>query len=230
VIGCVQGVAWHDRRSARSIGGFVRGGLSRLDQRGQQLEEMSVSFRPLAPQRKSRRVSRSRPRARPPKQLPIGNRRRDQVALFVVAQKPDTETLKVLNGNITDEFRANAGKVGGRFEGNELLLLTTTGAKSGEPRVAPLVVFRIDGKLLIVAGYGGADVNPAWVHNLRANPRAHVEVPTGSFDVVARELDPSEREAVIPRINATKPAFAYANYQSKTTRTIPIFELEEDES
>jgi deazaflavin-dependent oxidoreductase (nitroreductase family) len=165
-----------------------------------------------------------------PELPPIGNRRRDQVALFVVAQKPDPDALKALNGNITDEFRANAGRVGGRFEGNELLLLTTTGAKSGEPRVAPLVVFRIDGRLLIVAGYGGADVNPAWVHNLRANPRAHVEVATGSFDVVARELDPSEREAVIPRINATTPAFAYANYQSKTTRTIPIFELVEDES
>jgi deazaflavin-dependent oxidoreductase (nitroreductase family) len=146
-----------------------------------------------------------------------------------VTPKPDPETLKVLNGNITGEFRANAGKVGGRFEGNELLLLTTTGAKSGEPRVAPLVVFRVDGKLLIVAGYGGADVNPAWVHNLRANPRARVEVATGSFDVVARELGPSEREAVIPRINTTTPAFAYAKYQSKTTRTIPIFELGEDE-
>ena len=146
-----------------------------------------------------------------------------------MAEKPDAETLKALNGNITDEFRAKAGKVGGRFEGNELLLLTTAGAKSGLPRVAPLVAFRIDGKLLIVAGYGGADVNPAWVHNLRANPRAHVEVATGSFDVVAHELDPSQREAVIPRINATTPAFAYANYQSKTTRTIPIFELKKDD-
>ena len=147
-----------------------------------------------------------------------------------MAQKPDRETLKALNGTITNEFRTNAGKVGGRFEGNELLLLTTTGAKSGKPRVTPLVVFRIDGKLLIVAGYGGADINPAWVHNLRANPRAHVEVATGSFDVVARELDPFEREAVIPKINANKPAFAYANYQSKTTRTIPIFELEKNAS
>jgi deazaflavin-dependent oxidoreductase (nitroreductase family) len=152
------------------------------------------------------------------------------VALSGVAQKPDPETLKALNGDITDEFRANAGKVGGRFEGNELLLLTTTGRKSGEPRVSPLVVFRIDGKLLIVAGYGGADVNPAWVHNLRANPRARVEVAAGSFDVVARELDSSERAAVIPKINATTPAFAYANYQSKTARTIPIFELDEDGS
>lgn len=146
-----------------------------------------------------------------------------------MAQKPDAETLKALNGNVTEEFRTNGGKVGGRFEDNELLLLTTTGAKSGEPRVAPLVVFRIDGKLLIVAGYGGADVNPAWVQNLRANPRAHVEVATGSFDVVAHELDPSELEAVIPKINVTTPAFAYANYQSKTTRIIPIFELEKDE-
>ena len=148
-----------------------------------------------------------------------------------MTQKPNTETLKALNDNITDEFRANAGKVGGRFEGNELLLLSTTGAKSGEPRVAPLVVFRIDGKLLIVAGcYGGADVNPAWVHNLRANPRARVEVATDSFDVIAHELDPSEREAIIPKINATAPAFAFANYQSKTTRTIPIFELQRTRS
>ncbi|WP_313888662.1 nitroreductase/quinone reductase family protein [Mycolicibacterium sp. CBMA 226] len=147
-----------------------------------------------------------------------------------MVQKPDTETLKALNGDITEKFRANAGQVGGRFEGHELLLLTTIGAKSGRPRVSPLVVFRVDGKLLIVAGYGGADVIPAWVHNLRANPQAHVELPTGSFHVVARELDPTERDTVIPKINATTPAFAYANYQSQTARTIPIFELMADES
>lgn len=158
------------------------------------------------------------------------NRRRDHAASARVTRKPDTETLKALNNDITDEFRANAGKVGGRFEGNQLLLLTTKGARSGEPRVAPLVAFRIDGKLLIVAGYGGADVNPAWVHNLRAHPRAHVEVATDAFDVVAHELDSSEREAIIPKINATVPAFAFANYQSKTKRRIPIFELQADES
>jgi deazaflavin-dependent oxidoreductase (nitroreductase family) len=150
--------------------------------------------------------------------------------VFGVAEKPDSETLKALNKSITDECRANAGKVGGRFEGNQLLLLSTTGGKSGQPRVAPLVAFRVDGKLLVVAGYGGADVNPAWVHNLRADRRAHVEVGTDSFDVVAHELDPSEREAIIPKINETTPAFAFANYQSKTTRAIPIFELQVDES
>ena len=141
-----------------------------------------------------------------------------------MAQKPDPETLKALNGNITDEFRANAGKVGGRYEGNELLLLTTTGAKSGEPRVAPLVVFRIDGKLLIVAGYAGADVNPAWVHNLRANPGAHVEVGTDAFDVTARELPAAERDELFDKVAAAAPGFA--EYQSKTSRVIPLFELQ----
>jgi deazaflavin-dependent oxidoreductase (nitroreductase family) len=143
-----------------------------------------------------------------------------------VTEKPDTETLKALNNNITNEFRANAGRVGGRFEGNQLLLLTTKGAKSGEPHVAPLVVFRIDGKLLIVAGYGGADVNPAWVHNLRANTRAHVEVATDSFDVVAHELDTSEREGSSPRSTKPYPRSRSRITSQKLKRTIPIFELQ----
>jgi deazaflavin-dependent oxidoreductase (nitroreductase family) len=143
-----------------------------------------------------------------------------------VTQVPDPETLKKFNSGIADEFRANAGKVGGPFEGNELLLLTTTGAKSGEPRVAPLSCRRIDGKLLVIAGYGGADINPAWVHNLRADPHAHVEIGTDSFDVVAHELDPAEREAIIPKVLET--ASAFAEYQAKTTRVIPIFELQEE--
>jgi deazaflavin-dependent oxidoreductase (nitroreductase family) len=138
--------------------------------------------------------------------------------------QPDTEALKTFNAGIADEFRANAGKVGGPFDGNELLLLTTTGVKSGEPRVAPLSVRRIDGTLVIIAGYGGADIDPAWVHNLRANPRAHVEIGTDSFDVIARELGVAEREEIIPKINATTSAFA--EYQAKVSRVIPIFELQ----
>jgi deazaflavin-dependent oxidoreductase (nitroreductase family) len=144
-----------------------------------------------------------------------------------VAEVRDAETLKTFNKNIADEFRVNSGKVGGPFEGNELLLLTTTGVKSGEPRVAPLSVKRIDGKLLIIAGYGGADVNPAWVHNLRANPRAHVELGAESFDVVARELPPAERDEIVAKVTAIAPVLA--EYQAKTTRIIPIFELEKAE-
>src|ERR1700751_4354190 len=106
---------------------------------------------------------------------------------------PDAETIKAFNKTVTDEFRANDGKVGGQFEGANLLLLTTTGAKSGEPRVSPLAFFRVDGKLLILGSFAGYDVNPAWVHNLRANPSARVEIGTEASDVTARELPAEER-------------------------------------
>ena len=139
-------------------------------------------------------------------------------------QPPDPETVKAMNAKVVDEFRANNGTVGGAFQSNELLLLTTTGAKSGQRRVSPLSCKRIDGKLVIVAGYGGADINPAWVHNLRANPRAHVELGAASFDVTARELTGDDRADMIPKLTAEVSAFA--EYQAKTSRVIPIFELE----
>jgi deazaflavin-dependent oxidoreductase (nitroreductase family) len=137
---------------------------------------------------------------------------------------PDTETLKAFNKTVSDEFRANDGKVGGQFEGADLLLLTTTGAKSGQPRVSPLAYFRVDGKLLILGSFAGADVNPAWVHNLRANSSAHIEIGNESSDVTARELPPAERDDLFPKITAVAPGFA--EYQAKTTRTIPVFELQ----
>lgn len=136
---------------------------------------------------------------------------------------PDTETINAFNTSIIDEFRANDGKVGGQFAGADLLLLTTTGAKSGQPRVSPLAYFRIDGRLIIVGSFAGAPVNPAWVHNLRADPRAHVEVGTNTFDVTARELSAAEREELFPKVTAAAPGFA--EYQAKTSRVIPLFEL-----
>ncbi|WP_204079653.1 nitroreductase family deazaflavin-dependent oxidoreductase [Mycobacterium riyadhense] len=132
--------------------------------------------------------------------------------------------LQGFNNNIIDEFRSNDGKVGGQFANADLLLLTTTGAKSGQSRVSPLAYFRIDGKLIVIGSFAGADVNPAWVHNLRANPRAHIEVGTESFDVVARELPPQERDELFPRVTAAAPGFA--EYQAKTSRVIPLFELQ----
>jgi deazaflavin-dependent oxidoreductase (nitroreductase family) len=137
---------------------------------------------------------------------------------------PDTETIKAFNNSIADEFRANGGKVGGQFEGADLLLLTTTGAKSGQRRLSPLAYFRIDGKLLILGSFAGADVNPAWVHNLRANPAAHVEIGNDSFDVTARELPAAERDGLFAKITAAAPGFA--EYQAKTARVIPVFELQ----
>ena len=91
---------------------------------------------------------------------------------------PDTEAVKAFNAKrIAEEFRANSGNVGGAFDGTELLLLTTTGAKSGQPRLSPLSCLAgSTASCLIIAGYGGANINPAWVHNLRADPRAHIEL------------------------------------------------------
>jgi deazaflavin-dependent oxidoreductase (nitroreductase family) len=141
-----------------------------------------------------------------------------------MTEVPDTETINAFNNSIVDEFRANDGKVSGQFANANLLLLTTTGAKSGKERISPLAYFRVDGKLIIIGSFAGAPVNPAWVHNLRANPQAHVEVGTDAFDVTARELPASEREELFPKVTAVAPGFA--EYQSKTSRVIPLFELQ----
>ncbi len=141
-----------------------------------------------------------------------------------MTETPDADMLNTFNKNIIDEFRANDGKVTGQFANANLLLLTTTGAKSGQQRVSPLAYFRVDGKLIIVGSFAGAPVNPAWVHNLRANPRAHVEVGTDALDVTARELPPAERDALFDKVAAAAPGFA--EYQSKTSRVIPLFELQ----
>ena len=140
-------------------------------------------------------------------------------------QIPDANTLKAFNAGIVDEFRANGGAVGGQHQGANLLLLTTTGAKSGKPRLTPLAYLRIDDKMLIVGAYAGANTDPAWVHNLRANPHVHVEIGTESFDVIARELPPAERDEVFPKITAAAPGVA--DYQAKTSRVIPLFELQQ---
>jgi deazaflavin-dependent oxidoreductase (nitroreductase family) len=134
------------------------------------------------------------------------------------------EALQNFNKSIVDEFRANGGKVTGPFTEADLLLLTTTGAKSGQHRVSPLVYFYIDDKLIVVGSFHGASVNPNWVHNLRANPRAHIEVGLDSFDVTARELPPAEREELFSKLTAVAPVLGES--QSKTSRVIPLFELQ----
>lgn len=128
------------------------------------------------------------------------------------------------NEQIITEFRANDGKVGGPFEHMTLLLLHSTGAKSGQERVNPVGVFDIDGTLLIVGSFAGVDVDPAWLHNLRANPNAHIEIGTDAYDVVARELPPAERDSAYARIVEQAPTFG--DYQEKTSRVIPVIELQ----
>ncbi len=140
-----------------------------------------------------------------------------------MSETPDPVELQGFNAKIVEEFRANAGKVGDPFEGADLLLLTTTGARSGRPRLSPLAYQRVDGKLVIIGSYRGADVHPAWVHNLRANPRARIEIGTEAYDVVARELPREERDPAWTQIVAAAPGFG--EYQAQTGRVIPLFEL-----
>jgi deazaflavin-dependent oxidoreductase (nitroreductase family) len=129
------------------------------------------------------------------------------------------------NQQIIDEFHANAGKVGGMFEGQQLVLLTTIGAKSGEPRVSPLVATQDGDRLVIAASYGGADKHPAWYHNLVANPAVTVEVGTEKFEATATVVaDRAERDRLYAGQVAAMPGFA--DYEPKTDRLIPVVVLE----
>jgi deazaflavin-dependent oxidoreductase (nitroreductase family) len=141
-----------------------------------------------------------------------------------MSEIPDADSMREFNKNLIDEFRANGGRVGGQFADANLLLLTTTGAKSGQARLAPLAYLTIDGKTIIIGSKAGADTNPDWVHNLRADPRAHIEVGTDSYDVNARELPRAERDDIFEKIVSVAPGFG--EYQSKTSRVIPLFELQ----
>lgn len=124
------------------------------------------------------------------------------------------------NDAVIAEFRANGGRVGGNFEGAPLLLLHTTGAKSGEPRVHPMMYLAVDDGWAVFASYAGLDVNPAWYHNLRAHPQASIEVGTDTVEVVARELTPEERAPLWDEQKRRYPGFAA--YEKRTDRVIPV--------
>jgi deazaflavin-dependent oxidoreductase (nitroreductase family) len=127
------------------------------------------------------------------------------------------------NQAIMREFRANEGRVGGHFEGRPMLLLTTTGARSGERRTTPLV-YQPDGDRMIIFGSsGGRPRHPGWVFNLRANPVATVEVGTETYEVEAEELAGEERDRIYARQKEIAPAFA--EYERRTTRRIPVIAL-----
>jgi deazaflavin-dependent oxidoreductase (nitroreductase family) len=128
------------------------------------------------------------------------------------------------NGPIIEEFRANDGKVGGMFEGRHLLLLHTTGAKSGQARVNPLA-YRHDGDALVVFGSkAGASTHPDWYYNVLAHPQVRVEVGTEEFDAVARVAEGAERQRIWELQKRDIPVFA--GYEQKTDREIPVVILE----
>ena len=127
------------------------------------------------------------------------------------------------NSEIIKEFRANEGRVGGMFEGAPLLLLTTTGARSGRPHTNPAVYAEDAGRLLIFASNNGQPTTPAWLHNLRANPAVTVERGTTRFAAVATEITGPERDRLYAEQSDRDPAFKA--YQAATTRTIQVVAL-----
>ena len=128
------------------------------------------------------------------------------------------------NQKIIEEFRANGGQVGGNFEGAPLLLLHSTGAKSGQERVNPMMYQAVGDSLAVFASKAGADTNPDWYHNLRANPEASAEVGTETIEVTARVLDDEEREPIWQEQKKRYPGFA--DYETRTDRVIPVVLLE----
>ncbi|GAB2840982.1 hypothetical protein GCM10022221_45360 [Actinocorallia aurea] len=128
------------------------------------------------------------------------------------------------NQHIIDEFRANGGKVGGPFEGGDLLLLTTIGARSGVPHTVPLGYVRHGAAVLVVASAGGADRHPAWYHNLLAHPRVSLEIGTEHYEAVATPAGAEVRDELFAHVTRTAPG--YADYQANTSRILPVIALE----
>ncbi len=127
------------------------------------------------------------------------------------------------NTQVIEEFRANAGKVGGPFEGAAMVLLTTTGAKSGQPRTTPLVYLPHGDQVIIFASKAGAPTNPDWYHNLVAHPTVTVEIGTETYEATAVEVTGEERNRLFAAMVAVMPGFK--GYEESTTRVIPVIDL-----
>lgn len=127
------------------------------------------------------------------------------------------------NTQIVEEFRANGGHVGGNFAGAPLLLLHSTGAKSGLERVSPMMYLADGDRYLVFASKAGAPSNPDWYYNLKANPRVTIEVGTQTIEVEAADLEGEERTRMYDKQAALYSGFA--TYQENTDRVIPVVAL-----
>lgn len=134
--------------------------------------------------------------------------------------------IRALNKSVIEEFRANGGSVGGPMAGTPLLLLTTTGAKSGQTRINPLAYLTDGDRYIIIASFAGSPTNPPWFHNLVANPKVTVEVGGEQFTAQARVLGEPDRSRLYRKMAAKLPTFG--EYERKTTRRIPVIALARD--
>ncbi|NEA14942.1 nitroreductase/quinone reductase family protein [Streptomyces halstedii] len=131
------------------------------------------------------------------------------------------------NESVIEEFRANEGKVGGPFQGGDLLLLTTTGARSGAEHTTPLGYVRHGDALVLVGSNLGGPRHPAWYHNLLAHPVVRVEVGTRTFQALAVPAEGARRDELFA--HAVRMAPGYGDYQARTSRTLPVVVLERAE-
>ena len=142
-----------------------------------------------------------------------GPRGRPYSRPIVVAQRAATKLHALV-------YRATKGKVGGQLVGSPVLLLTTTGRKSGKEHTVPLLYLADGEDLVVVGSNGGTDTHPAWWLNLRATPEARVEIGDRKLRVWAEKADPEEKERLWPRLVAMYPT--YQDYQRRTDREIPV--------
>ena len=144
----------------------------------------------------------------------------DEMRARNAAAPVSLEEMLATNRGVIEEFRANGGRVGGIFAAEPLLLLTTTGAKSGQERTNPLV-HTVDGdRVVIIASFGGAPKHPAWFLNIQANPEVTIELPGETFTSNAIISEGEERKRIYDQHAAQMPRFA--DYQAMTTREIPV--------
>jgi deazaflavin-dependent oxidoreductase (nitroreductase family) len=139
------------------------------------------------------------------------------------AEAEATKAVNDWNKTVIEEFRANGGVVGGQFEGAPVLLLGTKGAKSGVDRVNPMMYLEEDGKIYVFASYAGADKHPDWFHNIKADAKVTVEIGTEKYEATAQPVPLEERDRIYA-IQASRFA-NFAEYETKTTRVIPVVEL-----
>lgn len=131
--------------------------------------------------------------------------------------------MHAFNQGVIDEYRATGGEVTGAFAGAPLLLLTTTGARSGTERTVPVVFGRDGDDVFVIASKAGAPTHPAWFHNLVAHPEVTVELGSETFRAAAEVADPADRDRLYAQQAAAMPNFA--EYEEKTDRVIPVVRL-----
>ena len=146
-----------------------------------------------------------------------------------MSQTDPNAPMNAINVDVIEQFHKNDGRIeSGMFKGARLLLLTTTGAKSGQTRVNPLAFTRDGDNYVVIASKGGAPTHPDWYHNILAHPDVRVEVSTANgvkrFAARARVAEGAERERLYAAQAAIMPGFA--EYQRKTSRQIPVVVLE----